>query len=343
MGVSLSAPPSPGAEERGSVATCCPCSPGRGRAFLAHLLLPGLTAGCPLDKALRPWVWGTTYGNSSWHAHPVMCVCTLNTGMCMHVCARTCVGMCAPAMHTGHVCARIVHMYVCACVWTCVLLPCTPSRVHVHIVHMYVHAGMLACVCRNWPSWVETARGRLCAGVTVHHRCVFRSGYLGLHPKDRPRCSVTQSRLTLCDPVDCSTPGFPVLHHIPELAQTQVHRVGDASNHLILCRPLLLLPPIPPSIRVFSNESVLHVRWPQYWSFSFIISPSISPYIMTKPKPWSVRAGGRFVASDDSWSATFAAEPSWPSCGDTWLMAGCLPPALRTVLREDGGASACGV
>ena len=197
MGVSLSAPPSPGAEERGSVATCCPCSPGRGRAFLAHLLLPGLTAGCPLDKALRPWVWGTTYGNSSWHAHPVMCVCTLNTGMCMHVCARTCVGMCAPAMHTGHVCARIVHMYV--------------------------HAGMLACVCRNWPSWVETARGRLCAGVTVHHRCVFRSGYLGLHPKDRPRCSVTQSRLTLCDPVDCSTPGFPVLHHLLEFAETHVH------------------------------------------------------------------------------------------------------------------------
>ena len=46
------------------------------------------------------------------------------------------------------------------------------------------------------------------------------------------------------------------------------------SNHLILCRPLLLLPPIPPSIRVFSNESTLHMRWPKYWSFSFSISPS---------------------------------------------------------------------
>ena len=46
------------------------------------------------------------------------------------------------------------------------------------------------------------------------------------------------------------------------------------SSHLILCRPLLLLPPIPPSIRVFSNESVLHIRWPKYWSFSFNISPS---------------------------------------------------------------------
>ena len=46
------------------------------------------------------------------------------------------------------------------------------------------------------------------------------------------------------------------------------------SNHLILCRPLLLLPPIPPSIRVFSNESILHIRWPKYWSFSFSINPS---------------------------------------------------------------------
>ena len=152
----------------------------------------------------------------------------------------------------GHVCAHIEHMYVHACVWACVFLACTPGRVHVHIVHMCVHTGMLACVCRNWPSWVETACGHLCAGVTVHHRCVFGSGYPGLHPKDRPHCSVTQSHLTLCDPMDCSTPGFPVLHHIPELAQTQVHRVGDASNHLVLWRPLLIPPSIFPSARVFS-------------------------------------------------------------------------------------------
>ena len=69
--------------------------------------------------------------------------------------------------------------------------------------------------------------------------------------------------------MNCSTPGLPVHHQLLELTQTQAHRVGDASSHLILCRPLLLLPPIPPSIRVFSNESALRMRWPKYWSFSF--------------------------------------------------------------------------
>ena len=68
--------------------------------------------------------------------------------------------------------------------------------------------------------------------------------------------SVAQSCPTFCDPMNRSTPGLPV------------HR------HLILCRPLLLLPPIPPSIRVFSNESTLRMRWPKYWSFSFSIIPS---------------------------------------------------------------------
>ena len=70
-----------------------------------------------------------------------------------------------------------------------------------------------------------------------------------------------------------STSGLPVHHQLPEFTQTHVHRVRDAISHLI-CRPLLLLPPIPPSIRVFSNESTLHMRWPKYWSFSFTISPS---------------------------------------------------------------------
>ena len=69
-----------------------------------------------------------------------------------------------------------------------------------------------------------------------------------------------------------STPGLPVHHQLPEFTQTHVHCVGE-SNHLIVCRPLLLLPPIFPSIRVFSNESALRMRWPTYWSFSFSISP----------------------------------------------------------------------
>ena len=76
--------------------------------------------------------------------------------------------------------------------------------------------------------------------------------------------SVTQSCPTLCDPQDCSTPGLPVHHQLPEFVQT----------HLVVCRPLLLLPSISPSIRVFSSESALCIRWPKDWSFSFSISPS---------------------------------------------------------------------
>ena len=75
--------------------------------------------------------------------------------------------------------------------------------------------------------------------------------------------------------MDCSTPGFPVQHQLPELAQTHVHiKSVMPSNHLILCCSLLLLPSIFPSIRIFSNESVLCIRWLKYWSFSFNISPS---------------------------------------------------------------------
>ena len=71
-----------------------------------------------------------------------------------------------------------------------------------------------------------------------------------------------------------STPGLPVHHQLPEFTQTHVHESVMPSSHLILGRPLLLLPPIPPSIRLFSNESTLRMRWPKYWSFSFSIIPS---------------------------------------------------------------------
>ena len=88
-------------------------------------------------------------------------------------------------------------------------------------------------------------------------------------------CSVAQLCPTLCDPMDCSTPSFPVHHQLPELAQTHVQELVMPSKHLILCHSLPLLPSIFPSIRVFSNESVLRISWPKYWSFSFSIS--ISP------------------------------------------------------------------
>ena len=75
--------------------------------------------------------------------------------------------------------------------------------------------------------------------------------------------------------MDCSTSGFPVHHQLPELAQIMSIKLVMASIHLILCHPLLLLPSIIPNSRVFSNESVLCIRWLKYWSFSF--SFSISP------------------------------------------------------------------
>ena len=86
-------------------------------------------------------------------------------------------------------------------------------------------------------------------------------------------CSVTQSCLTLCDHLSCSTPGLPVQHQTPEPTQLMSIESVMPSNHLILCHPLLLLPSIFPSIKVFSNESALRIRWPKCCSFSFNISP----------------------------------------------------------------------
>ena len=81
--------------------------------------------------------------------------------------------------------------------------------------------------------------------------------------------SVTQSCPTLCNPMNCSTPGLPVHHQLLEFRLMSIESVMP-SSHLILCRPLLLLPPIPPSFRVFSSESTLHMRWPKYWRFSLV-------------------------------------------------------------------------
>ena len=86
--------------------------------------------------------------------------------------------------------------------------------------------------------------------------------------------SITESRPTLCDPTDCNIPGSSVLHCLSELAQTHVHWVSDA-----ICRPLLLLPSIFPSISVFSNESALCIRWSKYWSVSISLSNEYSGLI----------------------------------------------------------------
>ena len=114
--------------------------------------------------------------------------------------------------------------------------------------------------CGSGTDWREFHLG-FSRDPSSHASCVFNSVQ-------------SHSRVRLCDPMDCSTPGLPVHHELLEFTQTQVHWGGDAINHLILCRPLLLLPSIFPGIRVFSNESALRIRWPKYWSFSFSISPS---------------------------------------------------------------------
>ena len=86
--------------------------------------------------------------------------------------------------------------------------------------------------------------------------------------------SVAHSCPTLCNPMDCSTPGLPSIITSWSLLKLMSIESVTPSNHLILCRPLLLPPSVFPSIRVFSSESALHIRWPKCWSFSFSISPS---------------------------------------------------------------------
>ena len=85
--------------------------------------------------------------------------------------------------------------------------------------------------------------------------------------------SVAQSCPTLCDPMDCSTPGFTVHQNSWSLLRLKSIELVMPSNHIILCLPLLLPPSVSASIRVFSSESVLHIRCPKYWSFGFSISP----------------------------------------------------------------------
>ena len=113
-------------------------------------------------------------------------------------------------------------------------------------------------------------------------------------PRKRPTSaqfsSVIQSCLTLCDPMNHSTPGLPVQQKLPEFTHVKSIELVIPSNHLILCHPLLLLPSIFPSIRVFSKESVLYIRWPKYWSFSFNIS------IPVNTQDWSPLAGTGWIS-----------------------------------------------
>ena len=103
---------------------------------------------------------------------------------------------------------------------------------------------------------------------------LYHQGHLGSPRNQGQFSSVTQSCPTLCVPMNLSTPGLPVHHQLQEFIQTHVHQVGDAiqpSHPLSSPSPPV---PNPSSIKVFSNESTLHMRWPKYWSFSFSIIPS---------------------------------------------------------------------
>ena len=128
--------------------------------------------------------------------------------------------------------------------------------------------------------------------------------------------------------MDCSTPGLPIHHHLPELTQTHVHRVSDAIQPSHLCRPLLLQPSIFPSIRVFPNESVVHIRWPKYWSSSFSISPSneYSGLISFRMNGWDLLAVQGILKSSptpqsksiNSSVLSFLYSPTLTSIHDHW-------------------------
>ena len=133
----------------------------------------------------------------------------------------------------------------------------------------------LACLLRNLyagqEAAVRTGHGTtdwLQIGKGVQQDCSLSSCLFNLYAVSSVQ---SQSYLTLCDLMDFSTLGFPVHHHFPEPTQLMSSDSVITSNHLILCHPLLSPPSTIPRIRVFPNESILPIRWPKYWSFSFSI------------------------------------------------------------------------
>ena len=141
-----------------------------------------------------------------------------------------------------------------------------------------IYWPLLACMCAKSPRSCPTLCDSVdCSqpGSSVHRILQARTLEWVAVPSSRLLSSVQVSSVAqLCLTLDCSTPAFPVHHQLPELAQTPVHQVSDAIQPSHPLSPLLLLPSVFPSIGVFSSESVLHIRWPKYWSFSFSISSS---------------------------------------------------------------------
>ena len=129
------------------------------------------------------------------------------------------------------------------------------------------------CVCFSWSVPTDTEQWLSSLFLWIGMLLLLLSCFVCLFVSLMVLCDCLVVKLcpTPCNPMDCSTPGFPALHCLLELAHMSIESVMP-SNHLILCRPLLLLSSIFPSLRVFFNESVLHIRWPKYWSFSISLS-----------------------------------------------------------------------
>ena len=117
--------------------------------------------------------------------------------------------------------------------------------------------------------------------------------------------SIAQLCLIFCNPVDCSKPGLPVHHQLWSLLKLMSIESVIPSNHLIFCHPLLFLPSIFPSIRVFSNESVLHIRWPKYWSIILYW------YVLY----WCHHYGKQYGVSSEKLKTELPYDPTIPSLG----------------------------
>ena len=136
--------------------------------------------------------------------------------------------------------------------------------------------------------------------------------------------------------MDCSTLGFPVHHQLPELAQLMSIDLVMPSNHLIFYCPRFLMTSIFPSIRVFSNESVLCIRWPKYWSLTFSISPSneysglISFRIDCSPRDSQESSTPQFKSINSS-VLSFLCSPTFTSIHDYWKNHSFFSPVLATL------------
>ena len=146
------------------------------------------------------------------------------------------------------------------------LLSISPSLYHLLIIyHLSIHYPSIYLLSTY--HFFTYYLSIICVCLSIH-----LSMYLSIHIY--LLSSVQFSHSVMSDSLNRGMPGLPVHHQLKAFIQTHVHQVVMPSNHLIVCRPLLLLPSIFPSIRVFSSESVLHIWWPKYRSFSLSISPS---------------------------------------------------------------------